>query len=116
MLRALLLVDLLKEISLYYTDFSEGLNNASYEDLSLYSLNKFREYMIEFGFPLMTGGIEKPQNSDELHKIISDRKFQGILRNAEYNRTIQISGFNDALKRVRNILVGLDEYFSTNDQ
>src|SRR5690606_8413804 len=70
-------------LTTYYTTFSNDTNNITYEGLSLYSLNLFRNYLIKYGFPLEMGKLEWPKDVSNLTHIINDIEFIGILRNTK---------------------------------
>jgi len=104
------------QLARYYSSFSNQImNNTSFEELSMYSLNKFRNYLIEFGFPIENESVERPNDLTNLNHIISDQKFIGILRNTKWNRSIQITGFIEAKKQVKNNLELINNYLSSID-
>ncbi|WP_411768405.1 DUF6090 family protein [Winogradskyella sp. A3E31] len=106
---------LTKTLSSYYNIFTSVGNNTSYENLSIYSLNKLRDYLIDYGFPITRPTTETPKNIEILEEIITDRKFQGILRNVEYNRVIQIMGLKEAQLEIKNSINAIETYLKTND-
>ncbi len=107
---------LLSKLSVYYTRYSVGLNDTSYEDLALYSLNKYRDYLIKKGFPIdFPSVLDAPKDINILKKIIIDPEFIGIIRNTNFNRGIQLMGFRDALKRARSCKEDIEHYFKYHD-
>jgi hypothetical protein len=105
---------LLNNLTIYYSKFSNRENNTSFEGLSLYSLNLFRDYLIKYGFPLTNRSLERPKDLSTLNYIINDIEFIGILRNNKYNRTVQLSGFIEARKQVEKSLEMINEYLTDN--
>lgn len=103
---------LISPIIIYYTQYYESLNNTNFEFLSGYSINKFRDYLIDYGFPIqMNNTTLTLPNLDPFAVIMGDPKFIGILRNFEYNRRIQGHGFKDALDRVNQNIAILQAHF-----
>ena len=90
------------------------MNNTSFEGLSMYSLNLFRNYLIKYGFPLNIRNLERPKDLSTLNYIINDIEFIGILRNNKYNRSVQLSGFIEARKQVKKNLEIINEYLTDN--
>jgi hypothetical protein len=105
---------LLNNLSIYYSKFSNQMNNTSFEGLSMYSLNLFRDYLIKYGFPLTNRNLEGPKDLSILNNIINDIEFIGILRNNKYNRSVQLSGFIEARKQVEKSLEMINEYLTHN--
>ena len=99
-------------LTIYYSKFSNQMNNTSFEGLSMYSLNLFRDYLIKYGFPLTNRNLERPEDLTTLNYIINDIEFIGILRNNKYNRSIQLSGFIEARKQVEKSLEKINEYLT----
>lgn len=91
-------------LTIYYSKYANQMGNVSFEGLSKYSIDKFRDYLIRYGFPLETRDLEKPQDLTVLEFIIRDVEFIGILRNTKFNRTIQLSGLIEARKQAENCL------------
>jgi hypothetical protein len=107
---SLLPATLTMKLTSYHNIYSNQMNNTSYEGLSLYSLNEFRNYLIDYGFPLESLRIERPNDLSNLKHIINDIKFIGILRNTKYNRSVQLDGFFDAQKQVKKNLELINSY------
>ncbi len=105
---------LLNNLTIYYSKFSSQMNNTSFEGLSMYSLNLFRDYLIKYGFPLTNMNLERPKDLSTLNYIINDIEFIGILRNNKYNRSVQLSGFIEARKQVEKSLEIINEYLTDN--
>ena len=104
---------LLSSVTNYYASYYESINNANFEFLSGYSLNKFRDYLIDFGFPIrIDSDTATSYKLSPFSDMINDPKFIGILRNFEYNRNIQGYGFKDALVKVNQNIDLLDAYFN----
>jgi len=100
-------------ISAYYTEFGEGLNNTSFDGLILYSVNQYRNYMIERGF-LATGGWIPTQDLYKLRDMLNDPEFKGIMRNSQYNRRIQLFGFAEAKQDISRCLKIIDNHLGNN--
>ncbi len=98
----------------YHTKYSNQMSDTSFDGLSLYSLNVFRDYLIRYGFPLNNRKLEKPKDLSNLNYIINDIEFIGILRNIKYNRSIQLSGFIKAQKQAKKSLEMINEYLINN--
>jgi hypothetical protein len=101
-------------LTIYYSKFSNQMNNTSFEGLSMYSLNLFRDYLIKYGFPLNIRNLERPKDLSTLNYIINDIEFIGILRNNKYNRSVQLSGFTEARRQVEKNLEIINEYLTDN--
>ena len=84
------------------------------DDLTLYSLDKFRDYMIKHGYPLGFDeqlAIRTPKNKDALRNIVQDIEFIGILRNYQHTMLIHQEGFQNSRERISFLLGKLDNYF-----
>ena len=100
----------------YYNYGSQSkISDTRKETLSGYSMNKLRDYLIDYGFPLENeqAGIKRLKDSLSLKHIINDKKFIGILRNAKWNRNVQLSGFIEARKTVEQNLDIIDSYLTS---
>ncbi|WP_282043418.1 DUF6090 family protein [Winogradskyella flava] len=102
----------------YYNYGSQSkISDTRKETLSGYSMNKLRDYLIEYGFPIENkqAGIKGLNDSLSLKRMINDIKFIGILRNAKWNRNVQLSGFIRARKTVEQNLDIIDSYLTNSD-
>ena len=105
---------LTKKLTSYYYNYGSQskISNTRKETLSGYSMNKLRDYLIEYGFPLENehAGIKRLKDSSSLKHIINDMKFIGILRNAKWNRNVQLYGFIEASEEVEQNLELINSY------
>jgi hypothetical protein len=100
-------------LTTYYSTFSNDTNNITFEGLSLYSLNLFRNYLIKYGFPLEMRKLERPKDLSNLNYIINDIEFIGILRSTKVNRSVQLSTLIEARKQAESNLEIINNYLSS---
>lgn len=83
------------------------------DNLTLYSLDKFRDYMIKHGYPYQDKQFQlrSPKNKEILKDIVKDLEFIGIIRNYQHTMMIQLEGYNRSSKRIESMLNKLDAYF-----
>ena len=83
------------------------------DNLTLYSLDKYRDYMIKNGYPLYDEQfpLRPPKNKEVLKDIVNNLEFIGIIRNYQHTMSIQLQGFNRSSRRIKFMLEKLDEYF-----
>ena len=98
----------------YYTEYDGGLNDISYQDLSIYNLNQYRNYMIEKGFPVP---FLRPQEIElaaieTLREISREMTFKGIVRSTHYSRSVQRIGFTQAKAEATNCLRLINDYLN----
>jgi Family of unknown function (DUF6090) len=98
-----------------YTYFNWSANQNAAEDLTLYSLNKFRGYLIEVGFPLtdINDMIRNPKDKTVFKRIITDPEFIGILRNHEFNFKGQKQAYLRSKQSIVNLIQKLEVYFES---
>ena len=104
---------LTNNLTVYYSTFSNEINNLNYEALSLYSLNLLRDYLIKHGFPLEMTELERPKDISHLNYIINDIEFIGILRNTKHNWSAQRRIIIEALKQAESNLEIINNYLSS---
>ena len=104
---------LTNNLTVYYSTFSNEINNLNYEALSLYSLNLLRTYLIKYGFPLEMRKLERPKDISNLNHIINDVEFIGILRNTKQNWSVQRSMVIEALKQAESNFEIINNYLSS---
>lgn len=102
---------LIRTLTDYYTEFvGDGVNNIAFRDLSIYNINKYRDYMIEQGFPVSTFNNIEGANPSNLRKIISDMEFKGIARSTINSRNVQSLGFSGASEMIQQCINQIDAY------
>lgn len=105
-----------------YRTFSEFLlssSQTSAENLSLYTLDKYRDYMIKKGLPLKIwpgSKLPDPKNQAVIQNILNDPEFIGILRSYIVSYEVQILGFTDAKKKIDIMLIELNEHLAQKSQ
>lgn len=107
---------LFNTLTAYYATYSpEALNNTTPEGLSMYSTDKFRDYMIANGYPINTKELNliRPKNINQLKEIIERDTFIGILRNLQHSRIVQQYGFDDASIQAENCLSYISSYLKS---
>jgi len=105
---------LTRALAEYYTEFDGGLNNIAYEDLSIYNINKYREYMISKGFPVPFQGSDEIETAgaDVLRNISKDPAFRGIVRSNHFSRNIQRLGFEEARSMASGCIRMIESYLN----
>jgi len=104
--------ELLTKLTLSYHHFESPKANHKTTGLSLYSVNKYRDYLIKKGFPLSSPSLKNEiKNKNEVRALLKDPEFIGILRNFQYNLGINSSGFSEAHTIVENRIADLEAYF-----
>ncbi|MFN1835238.1 DUF6090 family protein [Balneola sp. MJW-20] len=103
---------LTRSLSGYYTEFNGGLNNIAYQELSIYNINKYRDYMIRRGFPVTNRGDLSSESPAVLRGILTDTEFRGIIRSNYYSRLIQRGGFEEARSMAEECLSLIEEQLS----
>lgn len=108
--------ELIAPLTNYYSTFGAGnISNTNSDELSVYSLNLYREYLLEYGFPISELTLEAPKDLSVFSEIIRDPKFIGIIRNMIYNWDIYKIGLDEAELLVLKNIELLENYFSEND-
>jgi len=103
---------LLTKLTKSYHYFESPIANHNSNGLSLYSVNKYRDYLIKKGFPLLSPTLKnKIKNKNGVRALTKDIEFIGILRNFQYNLGINGKGFEDAHKTVERMIADLEAYF-----
>lgn len=99
----------------YYTEYGGGLNNISYQDLSVYNLNQYRDYMIKKGFPVPFLRSQEIETAaiETLKEISGEIMFKGIVRSTHYSRSVQRTGFTQAEAEAMNCLSMINNYLNS---
>ncbi|MEM9091553.1 MAG: hypothetical protein AAGC93_22790, partial [Cyanobacteria bacterium P01_F01_bin.53] len=102
------------DISSAYNVFLQTTNQNSAQDLSLYSLNNYRSYLIDLGFPLnqYKYGVRSPKNKEIVITAMEDIRFIGIIRNFQYSIGGQREGYRWSKNRIEDICKKLERYFA----
>ena len=105
--------DLRNLISENYNYFlSKDRNSTS--TLSISSAMLLKEYLIKYGLPINANGIvQDVVDVDVYNLIVNDKEFYGIIRNQQYNWNVQIYGYNQHLKAIEEMKLGLENYFQS---
>ena len=105
--------DLRNLISENYNYFlSEDRNSTS--TLSISSAMLLKEYLIKYGLPINANGfVQDVVDVDVYNFIVNDKELYGIIRNQRYNWNVQIFGYNEHLKAIEEMKIGLENYFQS---
>ena len=108
-------VELGNSIYRTFSDFLITTSQNSAENLTLYSLDKYRNYMIKKGFPMKIwpgSKLPTPNNTKIIQDIVKDPEFIGILRSYIVSYEVQIQGFSDAKHKIEQLLHELNEHLN----
>ena len=104
-------------ITEHYSYVLSETNTHSANSLTLGSLNRIRDYFVEYGFPIThnSNWIQKPKDSSLISQLVLQPKFLGLLRSHNYNWKIQERGYQKVIERIDDVLKELENYFDNNN-
>jgi hypothetical protein len=111
-------VDLANQIYTLYVNISTDTNENDAQDLTIYSLNKYRDYLIKYGFPIIDEnlGLTQALNLEVLNQIKTDPEFIGILRNYRSSFHTHRQGFTKTKAKLDKLAYGIEEHLTTNSK